>query len=116
MSDEYTPRDQLADIISHTENLTDEEGSWALPEDVADAILSAGWRPSARVIETGEELCSLGVGTIIRSGDGMAWIRVDSGLIGRRWMSADGNPAGLSSNGVIRRGPATVLWEPEECE
>jgi hypothetical protein len=104
-------RDQLAQLIYAT--LNGQYGDFNMPDDAADKIIAAGWRPPALVIETGEELCSLGVGTIIRSGDGMAWIRVDSGLIGRRWMSADGNPAGLSSNGVIRRGPATVLYEPK---
>ena len=54
MSD-TTPRDQLAQIISDAENCTDEEGSWALPEDVADAILSAGWRPPATVLWEPEE-------------------------------------------------------------
>lgn len=54
MSD-TTLRDQLADIISHTENLTDEEGSWALPEDVADEIIRAGWRPPARTVSTVED-------------------------------------------------------------
>ena len=41
-------RDKLAEIISDAENCTDEEGSWALPEDVADAVVAAGWRPPAR--------------------------------------------------------------------
>ena len=49
-------RDKLAEIISDAENCTDEEGSWALPEDVADAVVAAGWRPPVRVIETVEEL------------------------------------------------------------
>ena len=41
-------RDKLAEIISDAENCTDEEGYWALPEDVADAVVAAGWRPPAR--------------------------------------------------------------------
>ena len=36
-------RDKLAEIISDAENCTDEEGYWALPEDVADAIIAAGY-------------------------------------------------------------------------
>ena len=52
-------RDKLAEIISDAENCTDEEGSWALPEDVADAVVAAGWRPPMRVIETVEELEAL---------------------------------------------------------
>ena len=49
-------RDKLAEIIRDAENCTDEEGSWALPEDVADAVVAAGWRPPVRVIETVEAL------------------------------------------------------------
>ena len=52
-------RDKLAEIISDAENCTDEEGSWALPEDVADAVVAAGWRPPAREITTVEELEAL---------------------------------------------------------
>ena len=37
-------RDQLAQIISDAENCTDEEGSWALPEDVAlTGVMVALW-------------------------------------------------------------------------
>lgn len=34
-------REAVARIISDAENQTDAEGSWALPEDVADALLAA---------------------------------------------------------------------------
>ena len=33
-------REALARVVSEAENLTDDAGAWALPEDVADAILS----------------------------------------------------------------------------
>ena len=46
-------RDKLAEIISDAENCTDEEGSWALPEDVADAVVAAGWRPPSDVSVSG---------------------------------------------------------------
>lgn len=39
-------REALAQIIGTAESLTDDEGAWALPEDIADAILAAGFRRS----------------------------------------------------------------------
>lgn len=37
-------REALVRVISEAESATDDEGSWALPEDVADVILAAGSR------------------------------------------------------------------------
>lgn len=39
-------REALRQIISETESLSDPEGAWALPEDIADEILAAGFRRS----------------------------------------------------------------------
>ena len=60
-------REALSRIISDAEDQIDEEGSWALPEDVADAILEAGFSRSRlpRVVDREEligELRRLGMG------------------------------------------------------
>lgn len=40
-----TPRDHLAEIIGDAANQAIAEGAGALPEEVADAVIAAGWRP-----------------------------------------------------------------------
>ena len=52
MSD-TTPRDQLAQIIYDT--LNGKYGDFTMPDDAADAIIAAGWRPPARTVTTVEE-------------------------------------------------------------
>lgn len=49
-----TPRDQLAQIIYDT--LNGQYGDFCIPDDAADAIMAAGWRPPARV-EPGSDRC-----------------------------------------------------------
>lgn len=39
LGDRDTLREKIARVISEAESQTDEEGAWALPEDVADAVL-----------------------------------------------------------------------------
>ena len=47
MSD-TTPRDQLAQIIYDT--LNRKYGDFTMPDDAADKIIRAGWRPPARTV------------------------------------------------------------------
>ena len=110
-----TARDQLAQIISHTENLTDEEGSWALPEDVADAILAAGWRPPVRVVTTVGDLDTLPDRTVIVAADYTILQCVGSGQPdwdGNVWCDEEARWLGSADVDL----PATVLYEPEEGE
>ena len=100
MSDS-TPRDQLAQIIYDT--LNGQYGDFCMPDDAADAILEAGWRPPARTVTTVEELDALPEGTMIRDSEG---------TVAENW---DGTwyvtGAGRYWNEDL---PATVLYEPEE--
>ena len=106
-------RDKLAEIISDAENCTDEEGSWALPEDVADAVVAAGWRPPMRVASTVEDLEALPDGTIFK-GDayGGVWEKHD----GTYWWGNDGFGAEetLKCADEYEMGTLRVIWEPEE--
>ena len=107
MSD-TTPRDKLAQIISDAENLTDEEGSWALPEDVADEIIRTGWRPPARTVITVEEAEALRDGTLIVDSMG------DSGLVWGGFVKYD-ETSGLTIAYAFKHfGPLAVVWEPKE--
>ena len=113
MSD-TTARDQLADIISRV--ATFEEGSWALPEDVADAIIAAGWRPPARVVTTVEELDALAMGTVIMEGDhgtpdDTGWGFKTMPGVFHRFPDGWHVVAGIGEHASDL--PATVLWEPE---
>ena len=106
-------RDKLAEIISDAENCTDEEGYWALPEDVADAVVAAGWRPPMRMISTVEDLEALPDGTIFK-GDayGGVWEKHD----GTYWWGNDGFGAEetLKCADEYEMGTLRVIWEPEE--
>lgn len=118
MSDTET-RNQLAQIISDAENRTDEEGSWALPEDVADAIIRAGWRPPARTITTLEELDALVDGAYVKDANCWTWIICQS-LDPDNAQDPTAHPwaygLGVSGPTSLVALPATVLWEPEEGE
>ena len=116
-SDKYTPRDQLADVITRTENLTDEEGSWALPEKCSEAILAAGWRPPARVVTTVEELDALAVGSIIMEGDhgtpdDTGWGFKTMPGVFHRFPEGWHVVAGIGERAPAL--PATVIYEPKE--
>ena len=108
MSD-TTPRDQLARIISDAENCTDEEGSWALPEDVADAILAAGFRPPARTVTTVEELDALEDGAVVLDAEDYVTRVLDGEFCLVGW-----TVEAFSSEEIAI--PATVVYEPEEGE
>ena len=106
-------RDKLAEIISDAENCTDEEGSWALPEDVADAVVAAGWRPPMRVISTVEELEALLPRTMILDGDDAPWAK-NSYAFFDVWVIPAGSMERTSAD-LLREmpGPFRVVWEPE---
>ena len=107
MSD-TTPRDQLAQIIYDT--LNGRYGDFNMPDDAAEAILAAGWRPTARVVTTVEELDALPVGSIVRD--------VERAALDEKW---DDNTWAevayeytFSSSSIHT--PATVIYEPKEGE
>jgi hypothetical protein len=91
-------RDTLASVIESVPGVYDSE-------QVADAVIAAGWRPPARVIETAEDL-DLPAGTLI----------VDSWLTAHRrdsdghWMALSGPHAEAPTRIIL---PATVEWEPK---
>ena len=108
MSD-MTTRDQLAQIIYDT--LNGQYGDFNMPDDAADKIIAAGWRPPARTIATVEELDALPEGTVIRSADGWAWQRDNHNGFWYTIASEDD-----STPGDFAYYPLTVLYEPEEGE
>ena len=107
MSD-TTDRNLLAQIIYDT--LNGQYGDFCMPDDAADAILEAGWRPPARTVTTVEELDALPVGSIVRD--------VERAALDEKWddnMWAEVAYEYTFSSSSIHT-PATVLWEPEEGE
>lgn len=90
-------RDDLADLLEAT--------WWAMPspadhiwEKLADAVIAAGWRPAARVIENPEELTDLPSGSV---------------LIDRQGLIHHGAAVQRYSRFLIRRfGPLTLVWTP----
>ena len=105
MSD-TTPRDQLAQIIYDT--LNGQYGDFNMPDDAAEAILDAGWRPPARTVTTVEELDALPVGSIVRD--------VERSALDEKWddnMWAEVAYEYTFSSSIIHT-PAIVLYEPEE--
>ena len=104
MSD-TTPRDQLGLTIYDT--LNGQYGDFNMPDDAAEAILNAGWRPPARVVSTWEELEALPEESIILDAGVPAY------LLDGLWSY----PADQSDYeaGEIKL-PVTVLYEPEEGE
>ena len=101
------PRDQLAQIIYDT--LNGQYGDFNMPDDAAEAILDAGWRPPARVVSTWEEVQSLREGTLVLI---ERW--------GRMWVyeCQEDDACGLRGGGWLDEDwlPATVIYEPEEAE
>ncbi len=109
MSD-TTPRDQLAELLADDWNPDRDPILTAMFRDYAQTILDAGWRPPARVVTTVEELDALPVGSIVRD--------VERAAIDEKW---DDNTWAevayeytFSSSSIHT--PATVIYEPEECE
>ena len=108
-----TDRDQLAQIIYDT--LNGQYGDFNMPDDAAEAILEAGWRPPARVVTTVEELDVLHDRTFIMAADYTTLQCVRSGQPdGNGTVWRDEQECWLGSAYVDL--PATVLYEPEEDE
>ncbi|OCK13485.1 hypothetical protein [Cutibacterium avidum] len=102
-------RDDLADLIevadANTWDKTTPVPNW---QQIADAVLAAGWRPPARKIETVEELDALPLGTAVQTPNGAVFVadwRSEGALI---WLVSEGD--GWTSEEMEL--PATVLWEP----
>ena len=107
MSD-TTLRDQLAQVIYDT--LNGQYGDFNMPDDAAEAILDAGWRPPARVVTTDDEARTLPVGTVICDADA---------FVAKRLGDDDGQDWGILGVGLcfteyVFSYPLTVLWEPDE--
>ena len=107
MSD-TTPRDQLAQIIYDT--LNGQYGDFTMPDDAADKIIRAGWRPPARTVTTVEELDALPVGSIVRDVERAA---LDEKWDDNMWAEVGYEPT-FSSSSIHT--PAIVLYEPEDGE
>lgn len=80
--------------------------------EVADYLLSQGWRPPMRVIETVEELEALPGKTVIEDGDGDPWIKAEAPLMDS-WMYAGLEYSSENLFWEIRC-PFCVVWEPEQ--
>ena len=106
MSD-TTPRDQLAQIIYDT--LNGKYGDFTMPDDAADAIIAAGWRPPARTVTTVEERAAVRRDTVVRSASGTIACRHD------KW-NAVSLGVGAPFDWTVLALPLTVIYEPEEGE
>ena len=112
-----TARDQLAQIIYDT--LNRKYGDFTMPDDAADEIIRAGWRPPVRTVTTVEELDALAVGTVVMEGDhgtpdDTGWgFKTMPGVFHRFTV---GWPVAAGIWERVPNLPVTVLWEPEEGE
>lgn len=99
-------RDTLAALI-RSEYVTRPEGARPAPRVLAGAILAAGWRPPAQVIETAEDLAAVERGTIVHNSDGTIACRFDEqyGVV-----FGDDRPFPWS----ILTPPVFVVWSPTE--
>lgn len=112
MSD-LTPREQLAQIIDRGMFPETPDDVRSTEDAIADAVISAGWRPPARVVTTVGELDALPRGTVIRDALSVQeclgeWLSPHAPL----WAGTAGD---MHTSGNLHL-PATVLWEPEEGE
>lgn len=107
-------RDDLADLIE-TELTYPPMGDPGDTERVADAVIAAGWRPPARVIETVEELDALPDGSIILGGLrlGTNQRAIQRSRIGWWEIWTDGWFSSSELVDEMKLGPFTVVWEPE---
>lgn len=104
------PVDQLLAVMFEADTL--------VRVDLADAIVSAGWRPPPRVIETASVLRDESHGTVIRFRDGtVAAVDTAGGHWPGRVMTLE-NPVDYwhLTDGDMELFPALVLWEPEEAD
>ena len=94
------------DDLNEPWNTVNADG-WLLAEDDEDITLVSRLVPAPRAITNPDELDALPVGTILRDEDGDAWHRITD-----QWTSTVESIT-FTSRAVLRRGPVTVLWEPE---
>jgi hypothetical protein len=104
-----TDRDQLAEIIG-SYDIGRDEGEL---EDCAQAIVDAGWRPPAHVIDKPDELTALPRAAVVHNGY-HAYTHIGGGW----WLPAGDHEATHSENVIEMAGgetgeaPATVLHTP----
>lgn len=81
---------------------------------LADAVIAAGWRPPAQVIETIGEVDALPVGSILADRDGDAWQLLPGGwrcpALDNEWM--DRSDDWFTAADALAEGPLTVLRIP----
>lgn len=115
-------RDQLAQIIQDTrvgpDGETWDELYFDVPpkaQEMATAILNAGWRPPARTVSTVEELDALPGRSVIVAADCAILQCVGSGQPdwdGNVWCDEEARWWGSCDVAL----PATVIYEPKEAE
>jgi hypothetical protein len=97
-------RDTLAELLASRQRCCPSPGRAAAD---ADAVLAAGWRPPARVIETAEQLASVTApGTLLVDDWGSPWERGRMDV----WYPLSGRRPDAPHRIVL---PATVQWEPK---
>jgi hypothetical protein len=83
----WAPRDELADVIGQAEvDWIDEREPGALSYYTADAILAAGWRPTARTVTEVTELEELPMRAAIADATGLVLV-----CLGHRYANVRGN-------------------------
>ena len=108
-------RDELAQLLADDWNPDRDPILTAMFRDYAESILTAGWRPPARIIETAEELDALPNEAVIRDANGEMSMHINVpnkfNPAGRRikWW---GDCQGYGWNIPVL--PATVVYTPEE--
>ncbi|MFB8031328.1 hypothetical protein [Streptomyces sp. NPDC055990] len=102
---DQAPRVQLAEALNLRRGI--DAGK------VADAVIAAGWRPPARVIEDPVQLDMLPAGSIVAVGEGVATTRFNDGwyVTGEYWdLRSDSHEL------IERCGPVAVLHTPGNRE
>jgi hypothetical protein len=89
---------------------------WFDPKALAAAVLDAGLRPPAQVIETIEEIEALPGGAILADRDGDSWQLLPRGwrcpALDNEWM--DRSDDWFTAADALHQGPLTVLYLPTE--
>lgn len=81
--------------------------------EVADYLLSQGWRPPMRVISTVEELEALPVGAVVFNQNDESLQIQDNYGKEFYYATADETPYGAHFLFEVGDGPFRVVWEPE---
>jgi hypothetical protein len=87
---------------------------------IADAVLAAGWRPPAQLLESMKDLDAVPVGTIIRTSTGRAAVKEsqydapDAHGNYSEWSVAEGYDGSLCGSDELDDLPAVLLWSPTE--